>query len=222
MDSSLRRRCGASKFRTVALQGAFLTGALLLGACASSGANGSSDEDVEYSRWVPASPVLQQQIDDEVARLPWTHGFERLEQIRWFAAIGEPAYASLLELCGDDRPDVAAAALAALGATLDRRLVPYIHGCDWSEASLDGDLGLERARTLLRLGDWSEVPRLIAGMRHERVYTRTLCFDALTDQTSETHGYDPRSEPSERERAVVRWEEWWNARGNDGMLAARP
>jgi hypothetical protein len=179
------------------------------------------DENDAYARWIQPSPLLRQQIQDEAERLPWTHGFERLEQIRWFASVGEPAYPKLLELASDEREDVAAAALAALGATLDRRLVPYIRQLDWTEERAAGDLGLERARTLLRLGDWGEIPVLISGLRDERLYTRSLCLDALKEATQETLEYDPRSEPVERENAVQRWERWWLARTNDGMLSAK-
>ena len=185
--------------------------------------NGRSPRDPNdpSARWIQPSPLLRQQINDEAERLPWTHGFERLEQIRWFASVGEPAYPKLLELASDEREDVAAASLAALGATLDRRLVPYIRDLPWSEERAKGDLGLERARTLLRLGDWGEIPVLIAGLRDERLYTRSLCLDALKEATQETLEYDPRSEPVERENAVQRWERWWLARTNDGMLSAK-
>ena len=118
----------------------------------------------------------------------------------------------------DARPDVAAAALAALGATLDRRLVPEIRDVPWPAELMGSDLALERGRTLLRLGDWSEAPALIRGLRDERLYTRALCSEALTEATRETFSYDPRAEERERERAVQRWEKWWMDRVNDGLL----
>jgi HEAT repeat protein len=194
---------------------------LLLGACASD-ARDVRDGDIDRSSpWIQATPLLAQQIQDEVARLPYTHGFDRLEQIRWFASIGEPAYKSLLDLAQDPRDDVAAASLAALGATLDSRLVPHIQGLGWSEERLAGDLGLERARTLVRLGDWSEMPVLVRGLRDERLFTRSLCLDALEEATHETHGFDPRSDPKEREKAVARWEQWWLQRTGEGILPRR-
>ena len=128
-----------------------LTAVLLGTACALSACRTTtpSRQDVHDGPWLMPSPVLQEMLDDEAERLPWTHGFERLEQIRWFALVGEPAYETLLELALDPRQDVASAALAALGETSDRRLVPFIHRLDWTEERLAGDLGLERARTLL-------------------------------------------------------------------------
>jgi hypothetical protein len=113
---------------------------------------------------------------------------------------------------------VAAAALAALGATRDARLVEPLHQLSWSEERGKGDLGLERARTLTRLGDWSDMPVLIAGLRDERLFTRSLCLDALKEATHETQDFDPRAEKTEREKAVARWEQWWLQRTGEGIL----
>jgi HEAT repeat protein len=187
----------------------------VLAACASTR---DVRDDADPSPWVRPNPLLAQQIEDEAARLPYTHGFDRLEQIRWFAQIGEVAYPVLLRLAVDERDDVAAAALAALGATLDSRLVQPIQSLAWSEERLAGDLGLERARTLVRLGDWSAMPVLIRGLRDERPLTRSLCLDALREATHETHGFDPRSEPGARELALKRWEHWWLQRTGEGIL----
>ncbi len=194
---------------------------LFLCACSSTGREVKNDLAGKDSEWMQPAPLLAQQIQDEAARLPWTHGFERLEQIRWFASVGEVAYPTLLLLANDARDDVAAAALAALGATLDARLVPHIRSLEWSAERSAGDLALERARTLLRLGDWSELPVLIDGLRDERLFTRSLCLDALREVTHETHGYDPRAEPGERTKAVARWDEWWLQRSSEGILPSR-
>ena len=192
--------------------------ALLASGCASSKDHVAKGVVSNEDPWVQASPILREKIQDEADRLPWTHGFERLEQIRWFATVGEPAFPKLLELAENEKDDVAAAALAALGATGDRRLVPYIQGLQWAAEREGSDLALERARTLVRLGDWSHMPTLILGLQDERLYTRALCLDALKEATNETHGFDPRSEPSQRERALERWNDWWLARTGEGIL----
>jgi hypothetical protein len=204
-----------SPMRTTSL----LLAAILLGACASRSSD-LRDSSTGESPWIRATPLLAQQIEDEAARLPFSHGFDRLEQVRWFASIGEPAYPVLLRLAVDPRDDVAAAALASMGATLDSRLVPHIRALDWTSERLHGDLGLERARTLVRLGDWSSMPALIQGLRDKRLFTRSLCVDALQEATHETLGYDPRAEAAARERAVVRWEQWWLQRSGEGILPA--
>ncbi len=167
------------------------------------------------ANWLTPSPLLEQQMVDEAARLPWTRGIERIEQIRWFASIGEPAYETLLELSADPRDDVAAAALSALGATGDRRLVEHIRTADSQSGARGRDLRLERARTLLRLGDWSEVPVLIEGLGDSRVYTRALAIQALQEASGESHGFDPRGDDGSREKSLERWKRWWLARTGD-------
>jgi HEAT repeat protein len=127
-------------------------------------------------------------------------------------------YDTLLTMAADPRDDVASAALAALGDTQDRRLVPYIHRLSWDESRLTGDLGLERARTLLRLGDWSEIPTLIRGLKDERQFTRSLCIQALQGATGETFGFDPKADLTDRVRAIDSWEVWWRARTGEGLL----
>lgn len=205
-----------TKHRT-ALRAALVSTAALFGACLAPSESLETRSGGPPDDWVQASPVLAQEIQDEVERLPWTHGFERLEQIRWFAAVGEPAYRELLTLAEDPRPDVAAAALASLGATLDRSLVPHVRAVELAGGP-GSDLWLERARTLVRLGDWSEIPTLIQGLGDARLYTRSLCLDALKEVTHETQGYDPRADATLRAEAIQRWNLWWAAREQDWIL----
>jgi len=169
--------------------------------------------------WLVPSPTLQSQIDENAKRLPWTHGVERVQLIQWFAGIGEPAYTTLLKMIQDPRGDVAGSAYAALGATRDARLVEAIHAVPASAGGGDVDLKYERARTLLRLGDYSVVPQLISGLRDERSLTRALCSQALIEATHENFQFDPRGEDAAREEAVRRWESWWNTRQADPLLS---
>ena len=143
----------------------------------------SSPPTKQYSGpWLRPSPALQERIDSCARRLPWTHGLERVELIGSFTAIGEPAFPALLELCQDPRPDVAGAALAALGASGDDRLVTILLELPWpSEERFD--LRLERARALMRLGDRSMVPHLIDGLEHEKLIIRANCAKVLQDET---------------------------------------
>lgn len=166
--------------------------------------------------WVEASPSLQMKIDRQVQRLPWTHGIERIEMIQWFAQVGEPAYPSLLQMVLDPREDVAGAALASLGATRDSRLVEPLRELPWPSETKP-DLALERARTLLLLGDWSMLGHLIAGLNDDRVVIRSLCAQALYEATHERFGYNPTSSEGERRVATDRWNEWWDSRQADPM-----
>jgi hypothetical protein len=148
--------------------------------------------------------------------LPWTHGIERIEMITWFAEIGEPGYSVLLDLALDEREDVACAALAALGATGDSRLVEPLRDLPWPKAG-DTDLTLERARTLLRLGDWSMLGRLIGGLKDPRVMVRAMCSAALFEATHERHGFEANAPEAERDASIAKWDMWWAARGADPM-----
>jgi hypothetical protein len=168
--------------------------------------------------WLDPSPALRAQIQDKAQRLPWTHGLERVEMIQWFAGVGEPAYATMLTLARDPRADVAGAAFAALGATRDSRLVEHLRAIPAAAGPDSADLALERARTLLRLGDWQSAPVLIAGLRDERPIIRALCSQALFEATHEKFEFDPRGEPEAREVAVKHWESWWDARRQDPLL----
>lgn len=179
---------------------------------------GSPSSNSSDGEWLEPSPTLRRQIEDEAKRLPWTHGMERVETIHWFASVGEPAYPTLLQMVLDPRPDVAGAALAALGATKDSRLVEPLRELPWPDAE-HADLGLERARTLLRLGDWQMVPHLVKGLRDERMMTRALCIQALDESTKERFGFDPRADEATREKSVKRWEEWARNRLEDPLLA---
>jgi HEAT repeat protein len=143
---------------------------------------------------------------------------ERIDAIAWFARVGEPAYPTLLAMVEDPRQDVAGAALAALGATRDSRLVEPLQAIPLPRGPRSADLTLERARTLLRLGDWQAVPELLQGLRDERLITRALCAQALWEATHERFGYDPRAEAPEREKAIEAWEAWWHERERDPLL----
>jgi len=183
--------------------------------------SGAVNERPPAGPWLMPSPNLRQQIEEEAKRLPWSHGIERVDSIRWFAKVGEPAYPTLLEMALDPRQDVAGAALAALGATRDSRLVEHLRALPQPRGSGSADLQLERARTLLRLGDWQSVPVLIDGLRDERMMTRALCMQALSEATHERFDFDPQAHELAREVSVQRWESWWRERSTDPLLSAK-
>lgn len=183
----------------------------LLASCASTSKEDESD-------WLRPSANLQKQIEDQVTRLPWTHGIERIEQIAWFASVGEPAYPYLLKLCADPRPDVAACAVAALGATGDSRLVEPLHQVQWTTDTAPA-VRYERARAYLRLGDWSQIGVLVDGLESEDSWTRALCLASLRESTRIDHGFDPSGDEQARAEAVVRWRNWIASRQNEGLVA---
>ena len=183
--------------------------AALLALAACSSTKNASEGDLDTQGWVQPSALLLQQMEDEAQRLPWTKGLERLEQIRWFVTVGEPAYDLLLELSSDARPAVSSAAFAALGASGDRRLVDSLREQPFDDGNASFELRLERARTFVRLGDWNEMPLLIQGLSDERLFTRALCAEALEQATGQTLGFNPRGDDGERELAIDAWKRWW-------------
>ncbi len=192
---------------------------LAFAACVSASTGQTPHKQVNEGPWLRPSAVLRSQIEEQLTRLPWTHGAERVEQIRWLASVGEPAYEQIIPMCLDPRSDVAGSALAALGATGDHRLVEPLRALDWPpEASLDTGLRLERARTFVRLGDWTQIVVLVEGLRDDELWTRSWCSQALFESTKMRFGFEPQGPPEEREEAVQRWEEWVESRKIEGLL----
>jgi len=191
--------------------------ALATSACVSTNSSVGTNKAHE-GPWLEPSPNLREQIDEKAKRFPWTHGLERIELIQWFAGVGEPAYSTLLDFARDPRPDVSGAALAALGATRDSRLVLHLRAIPPATGPGSVDLNLERARTLLRLGDWDTIPQLIQGLHDDRLITRALCSQALFEATRERFDFDPRGEPEARQASIEQWEAWWKARSTDPLL----
>jgi len=186
----------------------------LLAACV---ATPDSKPDAESGEWLEPSAGLEEKIERNADRVPWTNVLdERVELIRWFAGVGEAAYPTLLELAADPRPIVSGTALAALGATRDPRLVEHVRALP---ATGSADIELEKARTLLMLGDWSQLNVLVRGLRDERHYTRAVSIRALREATQEDFGFDPSAEPEAREKAVAQWDSWWRTRVSDPLLA---
>ena len=195
-----------------------LAAAAGLAGCVTS-VDGRRHRDANEGPWLEPTPQLALRIDEQVQRLPYTHGEGRIEQIHWFATVGEPAYPQLLELVADPRPDVAGTALAALGATRDSRLIEHLRAVALPE-KIPATLRYEWARTYLRLGDWSEAPVLIRGLAEEELMVRALCGQALFEATGQRFGFQPKAEPAEREAAIARWEAWWAARQDEGVLVS--
>jgi hypothetical protein len=177
----------------------------------------STQSSLGEQEWLKPSPRLRSQIEDAARRLPWTHGMERVEMITWFATVGEPAYPTLLQMVQDPRKDVAGSALAALGATRDSRLVEPLRAVPMPEGDDNFDLRLERARALLRLGDWQVMPTLIEGLRDERDITRALSAQTLWESTHEKFGYDANGDIEARNKSIAAWEAWWRDRSQDPL-----
>lgn len=187
--------------------------------CVTTGKLPSPPPERQESDWVMPSRALAGDIEDHAEAIPWTHGRERVDLISWFATIGEPAYDTLLVLLDDERPEVVGTVLAALGATGDSRLVPYLR--EAAKPSWKPELKLESARARVRLGDWQAMPILIDGLESEQHYRRALCAQTLLEATSEDKGFSASASLPEREEAVSRWRGWWQRRSSDELLLSR-
>ncbi|HET6202292.1 MAG TPA: HEAT repeat domain-containing protein [Planctomycetota bacterium] len=165
-----------------------------------------------YSEFVGPDARLEKRIQQKVLALRYARGGELLDTIGWLQRCGEPAYPGLLDALSEGQPSVRAAAALVLGATGDRRLVPYL-----KPHREDGDLNVryEVARALARLGDWSSLETLIAGLRDGSPYVRALCHETLCQVTRLDFGYAPLGPDAERAPAVERWESWWERRRSD-------
>ena len=83
-----------------------------------------------------------------------------------------------------------------------------LHSLPWpSEESVE--LRLERARALMRLGDFSMVEHMIGGLSHERLLIRALCSQSLYEATGKRFGFNPSATVGDRGAAVERWNDWW-------------
>lgn len=162
--------------------------------------------------------LLRQQIDKRVNDLRYTHGVELMNSLDWLARCGELAFYALIEAL--ESPDTTTRSSAAniLGRGRDRRVIPYLQ-----KKANDPDIRtrFEVARALLRLGDWSNMPILIAGLRDTSEYVRALCNDALKSSTQIDFGFVPSAPESEREPKVQKWEGWWQSRSKDFFFAAK-
>ncbi|MEZ6004758.1 MAG: hypothetical protein R3F33_11305 [Planctomycetota bacterium] len=148
-------------------------------------------------------------MDMQAERMPYLDSVEdRQDMITWWAGVGEAGFDRLLELAQDPREKVADQAYAALAASRDQRLVPFLRAIPW-DADAPAPLQYSRARTHLRLGDWSHVDVLIDGLRDDNVFVRGNCLRTLKSATNYDFGYHPNSPEEEREAAVQRWEQWY-------------
>lgn len=162
--------------------------------------------------------LLKQQIDKKVADLRYTHGVELMNSLDWLARCGELAFHALIEALDDTDTTTRSSAANILGRGRDRRVIPYLQ-----KKVNDSDVRMrfEVARALLRLGDWSNMPILIAGLRDSSEYVRALCNDALKTSTQVDFGFVSSATESEREPKVQKWESWWQARSKDFFFAAK-
>lgn len=185
----------------------------LAAGCGSTKASTAPDD-----AWIEPSVSFQRQIDEQAARVPYLQRPEDfVDVIGFFVQAGEAAYPTLLELAAAEDPRAASTALAALGESRDARLVAHIRAIPWPPES-ERKLRYERARCLVKLGDWSPIELLVDGLEDDELLPRAQCFKALHQATNETFDYHPQGPEEERAAAVGRWRAWLAERELDGLL----
>jgi hypothetical protein len=184
---------------------------VLLAACITTG-TGSISTSSSDSEWVQPTPQFRRKLRQQADRVPYIQRTEEmLAVIRFFVQARESAYDLLLEMAATSNPKVAGTALAALGETRDERLAPHVAALEL-RAEGGRQLQYERARCLVKLGDWSEMPLLVSGLRDDELWFRALCAKALRDATHLSQGFQPDGDEVEREAAAQAWEAWLVAR----------
>jgi HEAT repeat protein len=187
---------------------------LLLAACTTTGTGSISPAQTD-SVWVQPTPQFRRKLLEQAERVPYIQRTEEMvEVIRFFVQARESAYDLLLGMAATSNSKVVGTALAALGETRDERLAPYVAALEL-RAEGGRQLQYERARCLVKLGDWAELPVLVSGLRDDELWYRALCAKALRDATHLSQGFDPDGDEEEREVAAQAWEAWLVARETD-------
>lgn len=192
---------------------------VLATSCASTKASASGDAEVTSTEWVEAAPDLQLQIDTRAMQVAvMASPDEFVELSDWFQGVGEPAYPALLEMIESGEKRERSFALSVVSATADRRLLEPVKEAMPVSALKDEQHSYEYARALARMGDYSELPTLIAGLQDKDRYTRALANETLKEVTNNQIGYSPDASAEERQKAVEAWLAWWEAQQQDVLL----
>lgn len=161
--------------------------------------------------------LMGNEIDQRIAQIPFQHRQELLQNLLWLAQTGEQTIPALLEGLQNDHPKVRASCCWVLGRMRDRRtaqdLLPLTRDPESS-------VRMEASRSLVLMGDIDQAPSLILGLDSDRKEVRFLCHEALKAATGHDFGYDHLGEDQqERQRAVLRWREWWGTYSGDLAFA---
>jgi hypothetical protein len=164
-----------------------------------------------------ANSVVAAEIGRRIEDIRYLHRQDLLDNLMWLAQAGEQAIPYLVKGLRHEDAKVRANSAWVLGRIKDRRVIP-----DLQMAASDENptVRLEIARTLVTLGDLKHAPVLIEGLDSDRPAVRYNCHQALKDATNRDFGYDHLAENvGERQRAVLRWRQWWGEQFNDRWFA---
>lgn len=161
------------------------------------------------SDFVSPGEIMEEKIAESIAAIPFQHQQELVDNLLWLAQLGEQAIPAVSEALSAPEPKVRSSAAWVLGRMGDKRSIPFLR----KQVSDSNEIvRLEVSRSLLSLGDYSQIPVLIAGLDSELQYVRFLCYDALSNTTGKSFDYDHRiSDRGDRAGSVEKWQQWWAA-----------
>src|SRR5690606_13951812 len=167
--------------------------------------------------WDKANSVMAAEISQRVQDIQFQHRGELVDNLMWLAQQGEQAIPFLIEGLHHDAPKVRSNCAWVLGQIKDRRVIPELQKVANDPNPI---VRLEAARTLVTLGDLRYAPALIEALDSDKAEVRYNCHQALKDATGRDFGYDHLAESAEeRQRAVLRWREWWGELYQDRWFA---
>lgn len=167
--------------------------------------------------YAKANTVMAAEISRRIQDIQFQHRTELLDNLMWLTQSGEQAIPYLVPALRHDDAKVRANAAWVLGRIKDRRVIT-----DLQQVASDQNptVRLEVARSLVALGDLKHASALIEGLDSDRPAVRYNCHQALKEATNRDFGYDHLSENAvERQRAVLRWRQWWGEQFNDRWFA---
>ncbi|MEQ8765020.1 MAG: HEAT repeat domain-containing protein [Planctomycetota bacterium] len=191
-----------------------IVAAFVLGGCVSEGPYDETRSNDDG--FLSAGPLLEKEIEERIANMPYYRGLKRLANLMRLADIGEPAIPYLIEGLKNEDSEVRAASVYALGLIDDKRVLPEIRA---SLEDPDRSVQLEAAASLLGMGDWKGVPHLIRAIDDPDRYVRYKSFEALNKFTGLSFQYDFRASQEDRSAAVAKWQTWWGEKQEDDLLA---
>ncbi|MEC7232514.1 MAG: hypothetical protein VXZ39_02135 [Planctomycetota bacterium] len=209
------QRLLASLLRPVTVAG--LAGAALAAACSST--QGSAPTGPRGAGFVEPSEQLARQIELKAVECEfWNTEEEFVGLCDWFYEVGEPSYESLLDMAAGPSMRARFVAMSAFAIIGDRRLVQRFRG----EVPVPDDpsLRMSYARALIQMGDFSDVPVLIAGLHDPNPRNRAMAHQSLERATNNDVPFNAAGSREEREKTASIWRRWFAARTDDPLLRA--
>lgn len=194
-----------------------VVGAALAAACAST--HGYVPPGPTGGVFVEPSEQLARQIELKAVECEfWSTEEDFVGLCDWFYEVGEPGYESLLDMAAGTSTRARFVALSAFAIIADRRLVQRFR--EEVPVPEGASLHMSYARALMQMGDFSEVPVLIAGLHDPNPRNRAMAHQSLERATNNDVPFNATGSRAERESTASIWRRWFAARTDDPLLRA--